>query len=529
MRLLLALFWSSCARALALQGTVAVNKTVSLPHDSFSLIYAPVQSTAKFDPTKSQFVADCVGDFVLGDTASGEILRWTATDFAATGLDAPSPSIFSDTFSNPSARLEDSDSVFGFWAASKQDNCHFQRGPAGLQVNFRGSVCWLTAPGFVFTPFSAWHNFSLQGLDLLPGSVAFAELSSPDDSRSKFLISLSSNRAELRTTDHFNHSALLFNWTHNVSGALSLSFAMNVDFYKLCVQAAANPSVPFCSSGAHGVNFRSFGFGQGSATVALGFGGNPATTTTLTAVHLSTSSDIVGENEMSVPAMPAVLAPVTDAAGGAAVSSLGLSQPLSEFGILDVTADPFNADPTGHVDSTLAIQRAVDYARSHYSVVFFPVGNYAVSDTIVCQQTLRQMATGDVPGPRENGATPDFLLDGVSSRYVPNYLRGSLNSSRRATLILSPNSAGFDNPDKPKNLVEYRMLNTVAQIEPNAMYNFVFMGIDPHGQHSIYLAITWDHIQGQVIPAPPPPPPPPATAAAAVVTAAVAPPYWECL
>jgi hypothetical protein len=62
------------------------------------------------------------------------------------------------------------------------------------------------------------------------------------------------------------------------------------------------------------------------------------------------------------------------------------------------------------------------------------------------------------------------------------------------------------------------------------MYNFVFMGIDPHGhgQHSIYLATTWDHMQGQVIPAPPPPPPP-ATAAAAVVTAAVAPPYWECL
>ena len=68
----------------------------------------------------------------------------------------------------------------------------------------------------------------------------------------------------------------------------------------------------------------------------------------------------------------------------------------------------------------------MDYAREHYSVVFFPAGNYSVNDTIAIRSVPRIMSTGHVPGPfPDKGASNDFLLDGVSSRYVPNYLVGS--------------------------------------------------------------------------------------------------------
>ena len=47
---------------------------------------------------------------------------------------------------------------------------------------------------------------------------------------------------------------------------------------------------------------------------------------------------------------------------------------LAEMGLLDVTAAPFDADPTGRHDSTKALHAAIDYARSHCMVVFFPAG-----------------------------------------------------------------------------------------------------------------------------------------------------------
>ena len=49
----------------------------------------------------------------------------------------------------------------------------------------------------------------------------------------------------------------------------------------------------------------------------------------------------------------------------------------------------------------------------------------------------RAMSTGHVPGPKKpKGATDDFLLDGVSSRYVPNYLTGQARASQDAFVLL---------------------------------------------------------------------------------------------
>ena len=50
------------------------------------------------------------------------------------------------------------------------------------------------------------------------------------------------------------------------------------------------------------------------------------------------------------------------------------------------------------VDTPPPPQRAIDYARSHYAVVYFPLGMYRVTDTLRVQQAQRAMSTGYKPG-----------------------------------------------------------------------------------------------------------------------------------
>jgi len=69
------------------------------------------------------------------------------------------------------------------------------------------------------------------------------------------------------------------------------------------------------------------------------------------------------------------------------------SDRLLQLGCLDVTKAPYFADPTGVKDSTRAIQRAVNDARDHRLVCFFPEGTYLISDTISCEQQVRKLDT----------------------------------------------------------------------------------------------------------------------------------------
>ena len=82
----------------------------------------------------------------------------------------------------------------------------------------------------------------------------------------------------------------------------------------------------------------------------------------------------------------------------------------------------------------------------------------------------RAMATGHVPGPLQHGSTDDFLLDGVSSRYVPNYLTGS-RLGKGATITLKPSSPGFTDAATPAYVVDFFFENSEATPEPNAQYN----------------------------------------------------------
>jgi len=118
-------------------------------------------------------------------------------------------------------------------------------------------------------------------------------------------------------------------------------------------------------------------------------------------------------------------------------------QNLAPLGVLDVTGKPFSADPTGKSDSTDALQRAIDFARDHQMVAYFPSGTYRVSDT------LRAVKVG-------GGAPGRQLWDW--SRLTPCLLVGARGKAR-PKILLSPHSSGFENPAKPKDVIRFWSLH----------------------------------------------------------------------
>jgi len=114
-------------------------------------------------------------------------------------------------------------------------------------------------------------------------------------------------------------------------------------------------------------------------------------------------------NRLPSATAPAVLAPVTDQSGTISwdIGSMGRwhdrGQPGAahgwnagaDDGVLDVTRPPFNADPSGNTDSTLALQAAIEFAMSNYMTVWLPVGVYKVTQGLVALQRERMSADGD--------------------------------------------------------------------------------------------------------------------------------------
>ncbi|MFP4379441.1 MAG: glycosyl hydrolase family 28-related protein [Candidatus Sumerlaeia bacterium] len=119
---------------------------------------------------------------------------------------------------------------------------------------------------------------------------------------------------------------------------------------------------------------------------------------------------------------------------------------LVHLGYLDVTS--MGADPTGQSDSTEAIRKGAAKARADELVLFFPAGDYLVSDTIECLFESKQKAC------RLAGSTAE--------------------AGKRATIHLAPNSAGFGDIKHPKVILHLRRKN-----EGNAdHYEQSIMGID---------------------------------------------------
>lgn len=118
-------------------------------------------------------------------------------------------------------------------------------------------------------------------------------------------------------------------------------------------------------------------------------------------------------------------------------------QPFAKWGVLDVTAKPFSVDSSGENDCTSSIQMAIDFARDHQMVAFFPAGKYQISDTILCRQKLTVRGNGRLS---------------VGANY-PCVLVGSSDSENRSVFFLSPESPGFTDKENRKTVVHFTNCN----------------------------------------------------------------------
>ena len=126
----------------------------------------------------------------------------------------------------------------------------------------------------------------------------------------------------------------------------------------------------------------------------------------------------------------------------------------SDAGVIDITQPPYNADPTGFTDSTPAIQQALDDHPNGNRIIYFPNGNYRITD---------RLDYGDGPPGNNQKRT---ILQG---------------QSRDGARIFLPNATpGYIDPNNPKALVWTG--NAPAQRFRNAIRNLTFdVGADNPG------------------------------------------------
>ncbi|NJL31462.1 MAG: hypothetical protein HC898_07420 [Phycisphaerales bacterium] len=123
-------------------------------------------------------------------------------------------------------------------------------------------------------------------------------------------------------------------------------------------------------------------------------------------------------------------------------------------GYLDVTT--MGADATGKADSTAAIQSAINKARDEHLAVWFPAGEYLITNRLVADQQ------------------PDKDPDN------PCVLMGStVNPQKRATLVLAASSPGFNDPTKRRAMLHFVNIGTPEEESGNtSLYNHAVVGLN---------------------------------------------------
>jgi hypothetical protein len=113
------------------------------------------------------------------------------------------------------------------------------------------------------------------------------------------------------------------------------------------------------------------------------------------------------------------------------------NQTLLGCGYIDVTQAPYNADPSGQTDSTVAINAAMKKAYESQLATYLPPGNYKVSDTLECVQGYYVRSSGSSASINPNYTkAPQADISGCT-------LVGSRSGPQRARIFLAPNSTGF--------------------------------------------------------------------------------------
>lgn len=166
-------------------------------------------------------------------------------------------------------------------------------------------------------------------------------------------------------------------------------------------------------------------------------------------------------------------ASAVEASGRTVRDRLG-NRELLALGLLDVTAAPYHADPTGKRDATVALRQAVKDARDARLIAHLPAGRYLVSDTI---EGIQGMVALD-SWPYEGFA--DAWVGAASFEY-PCVLRGPATGGR-AVLVLTDAAAGFDDPAKPKPVVHLWARAWEERFtsgnQPNINFNQMIVDVD---------------------------------------------------
>ena len=124
------------------------------------------------------------------------------------------------------------------------------------------------------------------------------------------------------------------------------------------------------------------------------------------------------------------------------------NQEMAERGLIDVTAAPFHADPSGERDSSDAIQAAVIFGREHKLALWFPFGCYLITRTIRC-----------VAGWTEERTPLRRYLP--HCEYWPCVLLGEQLDGRRPSIVLAAHAPGFQDPESPRPMLDFHANNWV--------------------------------------------------------------------
>lgn len=212
---------------------------------------------------------------------------------------------------------------------------------------------------------------------------------------------------------------------------------------------------------------------------------------------------VVNKLEPGIP--PGVLAPLTDSNGilnwdhgtlGAwhdqEAKARGVFGPSE--GLLDVTAPPFSADPTGRTDATSALQAAIDFSRDNYLTPWLPVGVYTITRSLRLIQRTRLASIGSAELNLTSNYCPQrfttWAIRGEVSRSdaagwgIPDDSGEFAPRQGRATLVVPPNTPAFglqhgrSNSSVPVSVLNCSCVNANGELEPNVLMAMVVQSID---------------------------------------------------
>lgn len=227
------------------------------------------------------------------------------------------------------------------------------------------------------------------------------------------------------------------------------------------IRYAANGSAT-TSSGTHNINWYNWS-NTADAAISIENSNGLSTTTSIW-------ESLVVHREMPYYLGPTVYGPIGDGILLELPELDGTEHPGLSDGLVHVTGEPFNANPTGATDSTNALNRAINFAREHYLTAYFPCGTYTISDTLFSTQALML---------RTNDGVDD---EPTNDREGPASLLGERGCN--AQIVLSDSAQGFNDTGNPKPMVRlWARRNTsfpvdVEEHQPSISFNQQFVNID---------------------------------------------------